>query len=163
MLTPSAKEALLAQAFWMADCSSVICGSKAGRNKAAPAKSMLGNWGATLGVWAWWGKVGVSGGRKRAGGRRARVSAKRFWKPRPYPPNLVPMVTGPESSLKFPNLRTCYLGTVPLLCVGWILITMLNWDSVTDVDTHPAQLTWWLILRKLNNRVSNQNISFKAK
>lgn len=49
----------------MAGCRSVICGSKVGRNRAAPFKNMLGNCGATQGVWGWRGKVGVSGRKEK--------------------------------------------------------------------------------------------------
>ena len=50
----------------MAGCRSLICGSKIGRNKAAPSENMLENWGGSQGVWGMVRKGWVSGRKERS-------------------------------------------------------------------------------------------------
>lgn len=73
---------MLVEAFWMAGCRSLICGSKIGRNNAALPENMLENWGGggSQGVWDGEERLGEWKEGKELGhhcGRRAGVGRER--------------------------------------------------------------------------------------
>lgn len=112
----------------MAECRSEICGSEAGRSKAASLKNMLENCGATRWVWGSWEKFGMSGrevkelghiGGGRGGERTGKEGiGKRSWKARPCScsgPVLWSdaMMTYPGRNFKLPKLWNLSTGQCP--------------------------------------------------